>query len=185
MSARKRKHGPMLLVTLMLGLVCAAVLGAIFYGTMVYQLLPDDAAQTMEPAQDYGTPPPMTDGMDAAQAFPGPLLAPAQGTLRERRAQDMEMGGETCRVVTAVYDADGDVIEAVSAWPAAYIGRLAAEGWQAQLIAGCELAQLDAVYAEREGRGMLAAREGERVYLLIGPADEQRMYALGAACALE
>ena len=59
------------------------------------------------------------------------------------------------------------------------------EGWQPQLITGFMLAGLDAVYATRGDECLLAARDGECVYLLRMAADEQRAYALGVSAMLE
>ena len=74
---------------------------------------------------------------------------------------------------------------AVSAFPAAYLAMLAEESFSPQLVTGFSLAGLDAVLERKGEVSMLAAREGNRVYLLAAQADEQTLYSLGAAAMLE
>ena len=96
------------------------------------------------------------------------------------------MGGQTCRVVTRSYTlADGSTARALSATPAAYLERLSAEGVQMQLITGFVVAGMDAVYALENGTAVLAARDGDFVYLIEAETNEQALYALGAAASLE
>ena len=90
------------------------------------------------------------------------------------------MGGAECHIVTRVYAAENGLqATAVSAVPAAYIERLSAEGWQAQLVTGFAIGETDAVYARSGENAMLCAKEGETVYMIIAQADEQTLYALG------
>ena len=166
MSAKKRKKWIFSAVSLLVGAACALVLGAVFYGAMAYQLAGGEAAQT-----------------GAAQAEGALALGDAQPvseqTLEERH------GGQDCTVLVRRYALeDGTQAEAITAQPAAYIERLSEEKWTAQLITGFVLAGLDAVYATRGDECLLAAREGEAVYLLRVAGDEQRAYALGASAVL-
>ena len=118
--------------------------------------------------------------------YPGALLALADAQLTQEQAQDMTAGGQTCRVITRTYAlSGGGEAKAVSAYPGAYLERLADEGYAAQLITGFSLAGMDAVYMLGGDRALLAARDGECVYLLETKADEQTVYALGAAAYLE
>ena len=155
---------------LLIGLACALVLAAVFYGAMAYQL---------------------ADGaLEGAQAISvqesGALLALSDAQLIAENLQQQEIGGALCTVTTRTYRTDAGVeAEAVSASPAAYIARLSDEGWTAQLITGFALAGMDAVYSLRGGEALLAAREGDWVYVLSARADEQTMYALGAGAYLE
>ena len=180
---KKKKRGPEWVLATLLGLICALVLGALFYGTMVYQLAGEGTARA---AQPQNTPAPLQEGQSAHTLFPGALLALSGGELIQERAQDVQVGGESCRVMTRVYVlSDGTQIEAVSAVPAAYMERLAAEGWRPQLITGFTLAGLDAVYERLDDTALLAARDGGCVYMLRGEIDEQALYALGAGAVLE
>ena len=155
-------------IGLLLGTVCALVLAAVFYGTMAYQLADGPAQQAA-----------LEGSADALLVLPGAQL------LSEQTAQQ-EMGGILCTVTSRLYQLEsGAQAEALSARPAAYIERLAAEGWTAQLMTGFTLAGLDAVYSVRAGEGMLSARSGERIYMLRAPADEQGIYTLGAQACLE
>ena len=66
-----------------------------------------------------------------------------------------------------------------------YIERTKQEGWQAQLVTGFVLGEEEAVYALRGSEGMLAARSGDAVYMLISAAQEQELYALGSQAKIE
>ena len=162
----KRKKRLTGLVMGAVGLACALLVAALFYGVMAYQLSGADGA--------------------AAQSEPGRgVLALGEGELVSQAQDTVEMGGVPCTVVTRVYAlADGTAAEAVTAQPAAYLQRMSQEGWKPQLITGFVLAGLDAVYATRGDEYLLAAREGEAVYLLRVAGDEQRAYALGASAVL-
>ncbi len=167
MSAKKRRKWIFSAVSLLVGAVCALVLGAVFYGAMAYQLAGGEAAQT-----------------GAAQAEGSLALGDAQlvseQTLQERH------GGQDCTVLVRLYEMeDGTQAEAITAQPAAYIERLSEEKWTAQLITGFVLAGMDAVYAVRGEETMLCARKGDTVYALLARAEEQTLYALGASAAVE
>lgn len=154
-------------VSLLIGTVCALVLGAVFYGAMAYQLAGGEGAQA-EAAQEPGVL-----ALEEAQLL-------SEQTLRERR------GGQDCTVIERQYQrADGVRVTAITATPAAYIERLSEEKWTAQLITGFTLAGMEAVYALRGGEAMLCARQGDTICMLISQADEQTLYALGAAAGLE
>lgn len=176
---KKKKRGITWMISVLLGFVCALVLGALFYGTMVYQLGVKDAPARAPQA----TAAPLDLTKDAASLFPGPLLS-LPGEVKEEAVRDEMRGGENCRVVTRTYLIEGMPVTAVSAVPAAYLAVLAEEGFVPELIAGFTLAGLDAVCERKGETSLLAAREGERIYLLYAQADEQALYALGAAAEL-
>ena len=181
----KRKNSLAQLMLLALGFLCALILCAIFYGTMVYQLAGEtgDHAAHGQPLREM---PPLMPGTSASDLFPGSLLALDSGTLESETAQDVSVGGQVCRVITRTYRLDrGTTAQAVSAAPAAYLERLSQEGWEPQLITGFMLAGMDAAYESRGEEGVLAARDGDFVYLLIAQESEQAMYALGAGARLE
>lgn len=166
MSARKKSGRLSRLAAHLTGLLCLLAVGAVFYGTMVYQLA----------------------GEETAPREAGPLraLLLGEGTLLERSESEVMVGGERCRVVTREYRLDGgESARTVSATPAAYIERLAEEGWQPQPMTGFTLAELDAVYERKDGLALLAARDGDAVYLLEAEVSEQALYALGAGARLE
>ncbi len=172
---KKKKRGIAWAFSMLLGFICALVLGALFYGAMVYQLGGD--------VQDTLT------GQASVQAeeragFSGRRLALA-GELTGEDVRDVLVDDVICRVVTRTYRVGEGTATAVSASPAAYLTRLAQEGFVPQLITGFSLAGLDAVCEMKDGRRLLVAREGENVYLLEAQADEQTLYALGAGASLE
>lgn len=162
---KKKKRGLIRLLSALAGFACALVLGALFYGTMVYQLAGESDAKAVNAG--------------------GALLA-LSAPLEKEETQEISVGGQLCRVVTRTYLLDGGIrAEAISATPAAYFERLAEEGFVPQLVTGFSLAGLDAVCERRGEEGVLAAREGDYVYLLKVRADDQVLYALGAGAALE
>lgn len=165
MSKRKKKRLTGLVMSAV-GLACALLVAGLFYAVMAYQLAGTDGA--------------------AAQSEPvSGVLALGEGEMVSQAQEVVEMGGAPCTVVTRMYAlADGTAVEAVTAQPAAYLQRMSQEGWQPQLITGFVLAGLDAVYATRGDECLLAARDGERVYLMRVAGDEQRAYALGASAVL-
>ncbi len=162
---KKKKHGLMRALSALLGFACALVLGALFYGTMVYQLAGEDSVQE--------------------SSVPGAVLTlPAQ--LKSEETREIICGGQLCQVITRTYALDdGEKAMAVTASPAAYFEHLSAEGFVPQLVTGFTLAGLDAICMKRGDRSLLAARSGEYVYLLEAAADEQTLYALGAGAVLE
>lgn len=183
MNGRKTPRRLAGVMTALIGVLCALVMAALFYGTMIYQLAGEKKMEAGARAQ--ATPAPLVQGERASALFPGALLA-----LNEQEtgttAQDVRMGGQTCRVVTRSYTlADGSTARALSATPAAYLERLSAEGVQMQLITGFVVAGMDAVYALENGTAVLAARDGDFVYLIEAETNEQALYALGAAASLE
>lgn len=149
--------------------LCAAVLSALFYGAMVYQApeaADESAAQT---AQQEGV-----------------KLALAGGQMLSEQTISVKYGGQTCTALIRTYRLeDGTQAEAITASPSAYLERLTQEGWTPQLITGFTLAGLDAVYALRGEECLLAARQGDAVYMIRAQADEQTAYALGAGACLE
>ncbi|MBQ2948678.1 MAG: DUF4179 domain-containing protein [Clostridia bacterium] len=149
----------------LLGLVCALVICAVFYAAMVYQIPGEDGAQAQQE---------------------GGLLALADAEMTQEQTQTVSFGGKTCTAVVRRYVfSDGRQAEAITAQPAAYMERIAQEGWTPQLITGFVLAGMDAVYALRGEECLLAARQGDRVYMLRAQAGEQQAYALGAGAYLD
>ena len=168
----KRKNGIVIrLLVALSGLLCALLLAALFYGTMVYQLGGEDSEKPAEAAEETA---------------PSGVLALGEGELLGEETREIPMGGATCTVTTRTYALAGDVgALAITASPAAYLERLAQEGWQPQLITGFVLAGLDAVYEQNGEKSLLAARAGDTVYLLETEVSEQQLYALGAGAWLE
>lgn len=165
----------------LLGFVCALILGALFYGTMVYQLAgEEDAGPVREEAQ------PDSGAQAGGVAFPGRLLALGEGELTQEHTAEETVDGVRCTVVERVYTlGDGTRVSAVSASPAAYMARLAELGYVPQLVTGFALAELGAVCEARGQERLLAAREGDCVYFIAAEASEQTMLALGASATLE
>lgn len=167
MSARKKPGCLTRLLAALISLLCTLVIGGIFYATMVYQLAGEDRL----PAQ-----------AEDAEAY---ALALGEGTFLRETEETVTVGGETCSVLTREYAlADGRVVLARRAAPAAYVERLSQEGWTPQLITGFVVAGLDAVYETSGERGMLLARDGDAVYLIEGEASEDELYALGIGAML-
>ena len=165
MAARKKEGCLTRLFTALIALLCALVLGGLFYATMVYQLAGEGAA------------PSRTDSEAATLR----VISLGEGVLVREETGTQEIGGETCRVVTRDYTLDdGTGVLAISATPAAYMERLSQEGWTPQLITGFMLAELDAVYEQNGARAMLVAREGDAIYLIEAEVSEEALYALGA-----
>jgi len=162
---KKRKRSALAwIVSALLGLACAVVLGALFYGTMVYQLAGESGAQRQN-----------LSGVLALDAVPE-----KEETLEEI------FGGEVCSVVKRTYVLDGGLrVQAVTASPAIYFERIAQDGFVPQLVTGFSLAGMDAILERNGETGLLAARSGDGVYLLIANADDQTLYALGAGAILE
>lgn len=188
MSGKTKKHALAGALTGLIGLMCALVLGVLFYGTMVYQLAGSQEGGGRVQASAEATPAPLVQGADAASLFPGALLALDPGAAQEvsATAQDVSVGGAVCRVVTRSYVLeDGTVARALSATPAAYLERLSGSGVQMQLITGFVLAGMDALCAAQDGVTILAARDGDFVYMIEAEAQQQAIYALGAGAKLE
>ena len=165
MSGKKKRSRWIGALAALLGVVCALILCALFYGTMVYQLAGES-------------------GEDAAPA--GGTLALSAGTLEDESRQNIRMGGKTCDVLTRTYRLEGGAqVQAVTASPAAYIERMKEEGWQAQLITGFAIGPLDAIYAVSGESAMLCAQSGQTVYMILAQADENALYALGADAVFE
>lgn len=168
-AGKKKKSRWAGIWTALLGALCALVLSVVFYGTMVYQL-----------ADDMQTSVQRTQSVTAADGYPARTLSIEGMTLLEEKKETVRMGGAECHIVTRVYAAENGLqATAVSAVPAAYIERLSAEGWQAQLVTGFAIGETDAVYARSGENAMLCAKDGETVYMIIAQADEQTLYALG------
>ena len=179
----KKKKGGFLLsgaIAALFGLCCALVLGGMFYAAMAYQLAGGERETAAVSLADDSAAP----LVQAAQA--GALMALEGLQPVSEQAADVQAGGALCREVTRVYLTESGIeVQAVSAYPAAYLERMAQEGFAPQLITGFTLAGMDAVYALSGEKCALYAREGERVYALIMPADEQAAYALGISAYLE
>jgi len=167
------------------GLVCALVLGAVFYGAMAYQLT-GEGAKTAVQSGAKETPVPLAPGLSSAALYPGPLLALSGAQLAEEKARDEIFGGQVCRVITRTYILpSGARAAALSAYPAAYLERMAQQGYISQLITGFALAGMDAVYALKGEEALLCARSGDHIYMIEAAADEQAVYALGMSAYLE
>lgn len=168
MAKRKRKLTVSGAIAAILGFICALMLAAVFYGAMVYQLAGESAP-------------------DAADTVPqGGVLSLSSGTLLEESVTQEEAGGALCTVTTRAYALpDGSQAWAITASPAAYIERLSAKDVQMQLITGFVIDGLDAVYALRGDRGILAARSGDTVYMIEAMPDQQALYELGALSAIK
>ena len=171
-AGKKKKSRWAGIWTALLGALCALVLCVIFYGTMVYQLA-DQTQTSARRAQSAVT----------ADGYPEKTLSIEGMTLLEEKKETVRMGGAECHIVTRVYAAENGL--QATAVSAAYIERLSAEGWQAQLVTGFVLGEEEAVYALRGSEGMLAARSGDAVYMLISAAQEQELYALGSQAKIE
>lgn len=165
---KTRKNRAAGVVTMLFGLICALVLGALFYGVMVYQ--------------HTGA---VDDGAAGAQPRGG-VLALSGAQLLEEQTVETQTGGQRCTALVRTYQLQNSKqAEAITASPAAYLERISQEGWTPQLITGFVLAEMEAVYALRGEECLLAAREGDTVYMLRAAADEQAAYALGAQAYLE
>lgn len=185
MSGRKKQTWLAQALVALAGFLCALVLGGVFYATMVYQLAGESTEGQAASAQPAAIAP-LSQAESVQAQFPGPLLAISGGTLLLEQAQDVDVGGVRCRVVTRTYAlADDRRVQAVSATPAAYLERLSAENWQAQLITGFVVGDMEAVYTLSGTRGMLSARDGAYIYMIEAEVDEQTLYALGTAAYLE
>ena len=150
------------------GVLCAVVLGLLFYGAMVYQTPESGESMTAQAQQEGGT------------------LALAGAQLLSEQTVTVRYGGRDCTVLERTYLLEsGAQAKAITASPAAYLERLSQEGYVPQLITGFTLAGMDAVYALRGGECLLAAQHGGSVYLIDAQADEQGIYALGAQAYLE
>lgn len=182
MRGKRKKSRVAGALTALLGFVCALILGALFYGTMVYQLSGEESATTAQAA----TAQPGAGAQAGGAVFPGRLLALGEGVLTDEQAAEETVDGVRCTVVTRVYTlGDGTRVSAVSASPAAYMARLAGLGFTPQLVTGFAMAELDAVCEARGQELLLAAREGDCVYFIAAEASEQTMLALGASAVLE
>lgn len=183
--ARAQRRGCFALSALLSlsGLLCALLLGGLFYLIIVWQHGAGgaDVRQTAVPHitadSSYG------EGADGS--FPAAQLELPGEELAEVSATEADVGGESCRVVTRKYAlADGKTAYAVSAWPAAYLEWMAVQRYTPQLVTGYVIGELDAVYALRSDSALLCARSGEAVYLLLSDADENELYRLGAAAVI-
>lgn len=187
MSGRRKKHALTGILMGLVGLLCALLLGALFYGMMVYQLAGIDGGTEGGALPAEGTPAPLEEGLPVQVLFPGVLLAldPSMAQQTGITAQDVTVSGQVCRVITISYALEGGgTARAISATPEAYLERLSDSGVQMQLMTGFVLAGLDALYAVQDGVLLLAVRNGGCVYVLEAEADEQTLYELGAASAL-
>ena len=163
MAKSKRKISASGVIMALLGFACALVLGLLFYGTMVYQLAGGDTQAETQAVQSGG------------------VLMLNAGTLTDETQTQEETGGALCTVITRSYTLpDGALARAITATPAAYLERLAAQDVSMQLITGFVIDGLDAVYAVSGDTGILTARDGDTVYMIEAPDDQQALYELGA-----
>lgn len=160
---RKRVSGA---IASLIGFLCAAVLGLLFYGAMVYQA-PES-------------------GMGADVQEEGGVLALSGGQMLSEQTVVASYGGQSCTTLVRTYRMEnGTAAEAITAASPAYLERISQEGYTPQLITGFTLAGMDAVYALRGEECLLAARQGDTVYMIRTAADEQAAYAMGAGAYLE
>ena len=111
MGKRKARWTVSGVLAALLGFACAVVLGALFYGALVYQL----AGET---AQDA-----------ALEEQAGGMLALSSGVLLEETIAQADVGGALCMVTARTYRLEnGTQVKAVTATPAAYLERLSAPG---------------------------------------------------------
>ena len=75
MSGRRKKHALTGILMGLVGLLCALLLGALFYGMMVYQLAGIDGGTEDGALAAEGTPAPLEEGAPVQALFPGVLLA--------------------------------------------------------------------------------------------------------------
>lgn len=187
MSGRRKKHALTGVLVGLMGLLCALLLGTLFYGMMVYQLAGAGGGTGGEAAPVKSTPAPLEEGLPIQALFPGERLTldTPSATQTGITAQDVTVSGQVCRVITISYALEGGgTARAISATPEAYLERLSDSGVQMQLMTGFVLAGLDALYAVQDGGRLLAVRYGGCVYVLEAEADEQTLYELGAASVL-
>ena len=162
---KRKKRGLWGVVSMLLGFVCALILGVLFYGAMVYQL-----------AGEAKTP----------EASNAPALLALDAALKSEEKRQETVGGALCNVVIRSYGLeDGTLMQAISAAPDIYLERLTQEGYIPQLVTGYTLAGLDAVCQAKGDMLLLAARRAGNAYLLLGETDEQTLYALGMTARLE
>lgn len=187
MSGRRKKHALTGILMGLVGLLCALLLGALFYGMMVYQLAGIDGGTEDGALVAEGTPALLEEGTPVQALFPGVLLAldPSMAQQTGITAQDVTVSGQVCRVITISYALEGGgTARTISATPEAYLERLSDSGVQMQLMTGFVLAGLDALYAVQGEARLLAVRHDGCVYVLEAEADEQTLYELGAGAAL-
>lgn len=165
MSAKKKKRRGRLM-RLAMGLtavLCALALGLLFYAALVY-------------------------GTDESRAGEGEALTLSlgEGALLSEETVEEVVGGARCQVLRRRYLLEnGTTALALTAEPAAYMQRLAQEGFKPQLVTGFLLAGLDAVYERRDERALLAVRDGDTVFMIEADVAEEAIYALGAGAKLE
>ena len=161
----------MKVVFMLPGLLCALVMGALFYGAMVYQLAED------------GTAP---DAQRTAQVQTSGSLMLEGAQLLGEEALEERHGGQRCTVLVRRYQLEGGMqAEAITAQPAAYIERLSEEKWMPQMTTGYTLAGMEAILAVRGEEYMLCARQGETIYMLCMRGGEAQLGALGASAGLD
>ena len=162
---KRKKRGLWGVVSMLLGFVCALILGVLFYGAMVYQL----AGEAKAP-----------------ETGNAPALLALDAALENEERRKESVGGTLCDVVIRSYVLeDGTRVQAISAAPEIYLERLAQEGYIPQLVTGYTLAGLDAVCEAKGDTLLLAARRAGNAYLLLCETDEPTLYALGMTARLE
>ena len=162
---KRKKRGLWSAISAVLGFACALILGALFYGTMVYQLAGEG---------------------NAPQTGNTPAVLALDAALEKEETQQVLWGGTMCSVTTRTYVFADDLrVQAISATPANYLERLSGEGFIPQPVTGYTLAEMDAVCEKRGDTLLLAARRGKYVYVLEAKTDEQTLYTLGASARLE
>ena len=90
MRGKRRRSRVAGALTGLLGFACALMLGALFYGTMVYQLDGEEKAAASQAQIQPDTP---RQDAQAADAFPGAVLALGEGKLTEERTAEETVEG--------------------------------------------------------------------------------------------
>lgn len=172
----------------LLALVCWSVLAAACACTFYLVAVMGEAPELGRAAQGEAPAPlpsarPLGGEVTAQNAsayFPADLLALGDQAPLSAAAADVRVGGEVCRVVSLEYAPQGNArVRCISAAPASYLLSLTDAGFVPDTAAGLLLRGQPAVHLSGPEGGALVAREGDAVYVLLGPDDLNALYALG------
>lgn len=172
--------------------ICIALIGGIMYTAIVMGQPPELEEQVREVAAplEYLEPMAIDSALSfetVADYFPHPMAQmPQPYASSGAKAYDQQVGRETCRVVTYAYTQDdGSTFELTSATPASYMTHFANSSYSTEAKIGYVLGHYDAAYMTGEQHGYLIARDGEAVYVLSGPKDDNALYAIAAQVIFE